>query len=145
MPEVGRAATRAFRPLPAVTPLTAPFWTSGADGRLRILRCRSCGRYTHPPGPVCSACLGADVDWAPVAGTGTVYACTANHHPWYPGWDTPYVVAVVALDEQDDVRLTTNVVGCPPGDVRVGARVRVRFEQREDVWLPLFTLDGGAG
>jgi uncharacterized OB-fold protein len=76
-----------------------------------------------------------------VAGTGVVYACTVNHHPWLPGWDTPYAVAIVALDEQPDVRITTNVVGCDPDAVHIGARVRVRFEAREDVWLPLFVLD----
>src|SRR5659263_353461 len=95
------AASSPFRPLPLLTPLTTPYWTSGADGRLRMQRCGSCGRYTHPAGPVCSACLSDNVEYEPVAGTGTIYACTVNHYAWYPGWETPYVVAIVALDEQD--------------------------------------------
>src|SRR5207248_10509865 len=54
----------------------------------------------------------------------------------------PYVVANVALAEDRHVRLTTNIVGCAPEDVHIGQQVQVRFEQREDVWLPLFEPTG---
>lgn len=133
-----------LRPLPALSPLTVPFWTSGADGRLRFLRCVACRRYHHPPGPVCPFCYTSDLGWEAVAGTGTVYSCTVNHHPWHPGWPERYVVAIVSIDEQDDLRLTTNVVGCPPEQVHIGCRVAVRFEPAEDLWLPLFELTGEA-
>lgn len=126
------------RPLPARSPRSDPYWSSGADDVLRLQRCRACRRYHHPPGPVCPYCLGPELEWSPVSGLGSIYTFTLNHQPWYPGWLTPYVVAIVQLEEQDDLRLTTNIVGCAPGDVRIGQRVRVRFERREDVWLPLF-------
>jgi acetyl-CoA acetyltransferase len=45
---------------------------------------------------------------------------------------------VVAVEEDPRVRVTTNIIGCDPGQVRVGMRVRVVFEHAEDVWLPLF-------
>ena len=60
-----------------------------------------------------------------------------------PGFEPPYVIANVALDEDPSVRLTTNIVGCDPDDVHVGQEVAVRFEQHEDVWLPLFEPTGG--
>jgi len=47
----------------------------------------------------------------------------------------------VTIAEQDDVRLTTNIVNCEPDDVTIGMPVRVTFEEREDVWLPLFEPD----
>jgi acetyl-CoA acetyltransferase len=56
--------------------------------------------------------------------------------------EPPYLIAVVALEEDANVRLTTNIVGCDPSDVRIGQRVAVRFEQHGDVWLPLFELTG---
>ena len=34
--------------LPAVTPENEHFWTGGAEGELRFLRCRACG-YLRPP------------------------------------------------------------------------------------------------
>ena len=36
------------------------------------------------------------------------------------------------------MRLTTNIVGCPVDDVRIGMKVTVVFEQYDDVWLPFF-------
>jgi uncharacterized OB-fold protein len=44
----------------------------------------------------------------------------------------------VSIDEQPDVRLTTNLVDVEPDDVWIGMPVRVLFEQADDVWLPLF-------
>jgi hypothetical protein len=66
---------------------------------------------------------------------------TLNHQRWLPGLEVPYCIAIVELDEQPGLRLTTNVVGCPPESVRIGMRVRVTFEQHGDVYLPLFTPD----
>jgi len=75
---------------------------------------------------------------AEVGGTGVVAGFTVNHQPWLPTLELPYVIAIVAIDDDPRVRLTTNIVGCDPADVRVGMRVEVRFEQHEDVWLPFF-------
>ena len=88
--------------------------------------------------PVCPQCLSREVSPAPVSGRGTVHSYTINHQPWMPGFDPPYVIAIVTIAEQDDLRLTTNIVNCEPDSVRVGMPVQVTFEEREDVWLPLF-------
>jgi acetyl-CoA acetyltransferase/uncharacterized OB-fold protein len=137
-----------FRVLPRVTPETEFFWTSGADGQLRFLACSSCGLIVHPPGPICPACLTRTLRPEPVSGRATVATYTINHQPWIPGFDPPYVVAVVEIDEQPAVRLMTNLVGCGIDDVRIGLAVQVRFERRDDVWLPLFEpvpAGGGGG
>jgi uncharacterized OB-fold protein len=130
-----------FRLLPALDDLNEPFWTSGADGRLRFLRCRSCGYYLHPPLPRCPSCGGTDVAPEAVSGRGEVLSYTVNHQPW-DGHPDPYVIAWVALPEQEGLRLTTNIVGCPPEDVVIGMPVRVVFEHRDPVWFPLFEPAG---
>jgi uncharacterized OB-fold protein len=61
-----------------------------------------------------------------------------NYKKWFPGLDVPYIIAFVVLEEQDDVRLVSNIVDCNPDDVRIGQRVKVRFEQASDIWVPLF-------
>ncbi len=126
------------RPLPELTPGTAWFWKSGEDGRLRIQGCTDCGTLVHPPVPICPQCRSRS--WSPtdVSGDATVIGYTVNAHQWLPHFPPPYVVANVALAEDPTIRLTTNIVGCDPGDVHIGQRVRVRFEQHDDVWLPLF-------
>jgi uncharacterized OB-fold protein len=50
----------------------------------------------------------------------------------------PYTLALVTIDEQDDVRLVTNIVECAPEEVRFGMPVEVVFEPHEDLWVPLF-------
>jgi acetyl-CoA acetyltransferase/uncharacterized OB-fold protein len=118
------------------------FWTSGADGVLRVQGCNDCGTLVHPPVPVCPVCRSDNWAATPVSGNATVVGFTVNQHQWLPGFEPPYAIAVVALDEDPMVRLTTNIVGCDPADVHVGQRVRVRFEQDDDVWLPLFEPTG---
>ncbi|HEU0040869.1 MAG TPA: OB-fold domain-containing protein, partial [Jiangellaceae bacterium] len=121
------------------------FWTSGEDGRLRFQRCASCGTLRHPPALVCAECQSTDAEVVAVGGAATVVAVTVDHHPWHPDVPPPYAIAIVAVDEDPRVRLTTNVVGCPPDEVAIGMRVHVVFERHEDVWLPLFTPVAGAG
>lgn len=131
-----------MRPLPQLTPANEWFWTSGADGRLRVQGCRDCSALVHPPVPICPACRSREWEPREVSGRATVVGFTVNEHPWLPGFDPPYVIANVALEEDPTARLTTNVVGCEPSDVHIGMRVTVRFEQHEDVWLPLFAPTG---
>jgi len=127
-----------FRILPRITDANEFFWTSGADGHLRFLRCGSCGYWIHPPGPVCPVCHSKALAPEAVAGTAVLHTYTVNRQAWLPGFDPPYVVAIVELPEQEGLRLTTNLVNCALDDVRIGMPVRVVFEQWEDVWLPLF-------
>ena len=130
------------RPLPEITPVNEWFWLSGSDGRLRIQRCLDCGRYVHPPVPICPYCRSRRSAPTPVSGEATVVGYTVNSHRWLPDFDPPYVIAVVALAEDSDVRLTTNIVGCEPEEVHIGQRAVVRFEQQDDVWVPLFEATG---
>jgi uncharacterized OB-fold protein len=127
-----------FLARPTVTTASAFFWASGADGRLRFLRCTSCDVIVHPPTPVCPGCRTGTLTPSAVSGLATVATFTINEMAWIPGFDPPYVVALVELDEQRSVRLTTNIVNCAPESVHIGMPVRVVFEPRGDIWLPLF-------
>jgi uncharacterized OB-fold protein len=114
------------------------FWTSGADGTLRFMRCRDCAAFIHPPRPVCRMCLSENVAPQAVTGTGTIDTFTVNYQEWRPGLETPYVIARVAIDGAPGVYLTTNIIGCQVDDIRIGDRVRARFEQHGEIYLPLF-------
>jgi uncharacterized OB-fold protein len=129
-----------LRLLPRLSDDVAFFWTAGADGVLRLQRCHDCGFFIHPPGPVCPRCLSRNFGPEEVSGRGKVETFTVNHQQWIPGSDL-YIIAWVSIEEQPDVRLTTNLVGVEPEDVHVGMPVRVVFEHNDDVWIPLFTPD----
>jgi acetyl-CoA acetyltransferase/uncharacterized OB-fold protein len=130
------------RPLPELTPVNEWFWTSGADGLLRIQGCADCHTLVHPPVPICPACRSRSFAPTVVSGRGTVVGFTVNRHQWLPGFEPPYVIANVALAEDPRVHLTTNVVGCEVDDVHIGQEVAVRFEPQDDVWFPLFEPTG---
>ena len=130
---------RPFRILPALGEDNEHFWRGGADGRLHVLRCDACRTWIHPPAPVCPSCRSRDVAPQAVSGRAVVETFTVNHRSWIPGFEPPYVIAIVALEEQDGLRLTTNIVGCAADDVAIGMPVRVTFEAGDDgVYFPLF-------
>jgi uncharacterized OB-fold protein len=129
-----------FRILPRITERNAHFWQGGRDGELRFQRCGGCGYFLHPPTVICPKCLSKDIGIETVSGRAEVLTFSVNHQPWMPGLEPPFVLAVVALPEQDDLRLTTNIVNCPVDDVRIGMPVHVVFEPHveDEVWIPLF-------
>jgi uncharacterized OB-fold protein len=136
----------ALRLAPSPTAESKAFWTGGQRGELLIARCHNCEHFFHPPGPACWRCRSTDVAPEAVSGRATVAAYTVNHQPWIPGFDPPYIVAMVELTDEPDVRLITNIIDIPVEAVRVGLEVEVFFEawtaeSGEDdtrVWIPLF-------
>jgi len=136
-PERSTIMTTPRRVLPPTEGPSAFFWTSGADGKLRLARCASCSYVIHPPTSYCPQCGSRDNAPQVLAGTGTVYSFTVNYQQW-DGTPEPYVIGIVELDEQRDLRLMTNIVEVDPGDVYIGMRVEVTFEDHRPVFLPLF-------
>jgi uncharacterized OB-fold protein len=126
------------RPQPRLDADNRAFWTAGATGELRLVRCLDCGTFIHPPRPVCRKCLSENVAPEAVAGTGVIDTFTINYQVWRPGLEVPFVIARVAIDGAPGVYLTTNIVGCSVDAVDVGDRVRVKFEQQGEVYFPLF-------
>jgi len=139
---MGSMSEKPFRLLPEVGPDNAHFWHGGAEGELRFLRCQACETYVHPPAPVCPECLSRDLSPEAVSGKARLHTYTLNHQPWVPGFEPPYLVAIVAIPEQAGLRLTTNLIGCDPGDVEIGMPLRVCFEERDEgIFIPLFEPD----
>jgi acetyl-CoA acetyltransferase/uncharacterized OB-fold protein len=130
------------RPVPNVDADNEFFWRAGKDGVLRFQRCTECHQLRFPVAPVCPYCRSFDTEIADVSGSATVVAATENHQQWIPAMPPPYSIAVVAIDEDPRIRLTTNIVGCPTSEVHLGLRVAVQFEPLDDVWLPLFAPNG---
>lgn len=126
-----------FRVLPALDDTNEFFWTSGADGRLRFLRCEQCAYYIHPPGPRCPCCGCLEVSPEAVSGRGVVHSYTVNHQSWDGGTE-PYAIVLVELDEQSGLRLTSNLIDTDLSAIEIGMSVHVVFEERDGVFFPLF-------
>ena len=130
---------------PAPTPETQPYWDGCAAGELRIQRCLDCGKPYFYPRPVCPSCGSGRVEWFTASGQATLYSYVINHRP-AAGFedDVPYAIAVVELAEGP--RMMTSIRGVPatPEALVLDMPLRVAFEQRGDVWLPVFTPGQGA-
>lgn len=126
------------RTLPVIDRDNQAYWTWGREGKLAIHRCAACEYYVHPPVPFCPKCESRDVAPQAVSGRGRVVTFTINHKAWVPELTEPYVLALVAIAEQDDVRIPCNIVDCAPDAVDFDMEVEVVFEQAEDLWVPLF-------
>ncbi|TDB95473.1 Zn-ribbon domain-containing OB-fold protein [Actinomadura sp. 7K534] len=89
------------KPLPAPAPEAAPYWDGLRAGRLLMQRCASCERLQFYPRSICRHCLGTDLGWAEMAGTGRIYSFTVIHRAPFEAFkaDVPYAYAVVELDE----------------------------------------------
>jgi len=128
------------RPVPAPDETTAFYWEGAAAGKLLVQKCAACGRMQYPPDVVCTWCQALDLEVVESSGRGKLYSFAVVDRPFHPAFvdAIPYVVGLVDLDDQDGLRLLTNIVGGEPMDLVVGAAVEVVFEQRGQVTLPQF-------
>jgi len=131
----------ASRPLPSLDdPDSAPFWEATKQHQLRYPVCNACRQVIFFPRRHCPHCLSLDLRWDTSKGAGSVYTFSTvalSRHPFF-GNKTPYVVALIDLDE--GFRMMSNVVGLadPERELKVGQRVRVEWEDHEALSLPVF-------
>jgi uncharacterized protein len=118
------------------------FYRGWLNKRLLLNRCRECGRWHHPPKPICPNCWSSEVEPTEVSGRGTVHLLILLHQgPEAPGVDYaagPHPVATVELVEQVGLRYTTTIVGIPPGDIHIGMPVELTWIERDGVPFPVF-------
>jgi uncharacterized protein len=125
--------------LPTPDDASQPWWDATAEGRLLIVRCRTCGEAHYYPRPFCPRCGADDVSWEEASGDATLYTWSVIHQNDLPpfGQKVPYVAAIVDLEEGP--RMMTNVVGCDFDDLRVGMKLHVEFEDiGEGFNIPVF-------
>ncbi len=134
----------ALVPLPVPDEDTKPFWEGCRRGELLMQRCAECGHFRFTPRPLCPRCRSDRCEWVPVSGRGTVYSKVVCHPPVLPAFAerVPYAVVLVELLEHPSLRLLGNVLDAPPEAVRIGARVRVAFQEIDDeIALPQWRLE----
>lgn len=126
------------RPLPRPSPETRHFWDGTRQGELRLQRCDDCADVYFPPRPFCAHCGSRSVSVFAASGRATLYSYVINHRA-PAGWQVPYAIAVVTLEEGP--RMMTNIVGCPqtPEALVLDMPLQVSFEALNDeITLPMF-------
>lgn len=135
--------SKVTRPIPVPNEWTRPFWDAAKQEVLAVQRCQSCGHLQHPPYPTCTQCMGIDLKFEPVAGTGTIYAYTIMYHTgdkrFAPA--VPYASIIVELDAAPGALMAGNLLDAPYTEAKVGRRVEVAFERlNDDITLPQWRL-----
>jgi uncharacterized OB-fold protein len=134
---------------PPVGAESGPFWEATREGRLLVQWCTACDRGLFYPRVLCPHCgASGPLEWREASGRAIVHAAVVEHRPELAGaafaHGEPFCIALVDLEE--GVRMMTNVVGCPPGDVTIGMAVTVTWEPLSDGrQLALFRPAGPAG
>jgi len=86
---------------------------------------------------MCHKCQSVEWETQVAKGRGTVYSFTVMHHPKFPGFEYPFVAALIELEE--GTRIVSNVVGCEASEVHIGMPVALSIEKVDDqMKLPLF-------
>ncbi len=111
---------------PSINKDTEYFWEGCRQQELRIQRCGGCGLLRHPPGPMCPECGASKPKYLVSDGRGEVYSYVVHHHPQVPGKQTPFVIALIELDE--GVRM----LGELDGEPSIGLPVEVVFTRVDD-------------
>jgi uncharacterized protein len=132
------------KPVPEPDELTRFYWDGASHGQLLIQRCEGCGLFLFPPGVACPRCLSEALTPTPVSGRGTLYAFTVAQQAFDIAFadDIPYVLGIVELEEQEHLRILTNIVGTDADTLSSGQAVEAVFEKRGGFTLPQFRPAG---
>lgn len=132
------------RPVPVPDESSQAFWDATAAHTLVLARCARCSGFSHPPDVVCPHCGSPEpaFEFVPVDGSGSIRSWTVMRQSFLPGFELPFVLVDVELSAQPDVRLIGRLVDGPDVPLRLGAPVRLVFEDlAPDVAVPAFALE----
>lgn len=127
------------KPIPHPSAETAPYWEACKRHELQLPYCTACAQFFFYPRFFCPSCFGSDLEWRAVSGKATLYTYAIQHRPQAPGFEPPYITAIVELEEGP--RVMTNLVDIEPApqNVQVGMPLEVVFEDVSDeIAMPLF-------
>jgi len=119
------------------------FWDRCNARQLCFQQCADCGRFRHPPTPLCPACQSLRTNWPEAPELGRIFSYTTIHHPAHPlsADVVPYNIVLVEFPACDGVRLVSNVIDAGPGDLAAGRAVTLAWDEGPGgQWLPRFRL-----
>lgn len=125
--------------VPDIDPVSAPYWSELAAGRLSFQAC-DCGHRWLPARESCPSCLGTSWRRETARGRARLVSWVVFHTAHHPSFANrlPYNVAVVELEEGP--RLISNVLA-DHAALRGDAPLRLVIDTGESVPLPRFELD----
>ncbi len=95
-------------------------------------KCKGCGTYFWPdfnnptPRSICPLCYSQDIEEVPLSTRGKVWSYAISYE-LYP--DTPFPPPLIAAEVElpETVGVTTAIVECDPGEIKIGMEVELDF------------------
>lgn len=126
-------------PSPVIGLYDEPMWQSIRARAMELQRCTACSEWQYPPAPVCTHCGDDALEWAPIAGTGTIVSWVVFHKTYLAAYPAPYNAVAVRLTEGPV--MVSNVEPPVPEVSWIGKRVEVVYAAMPDGFvLPRFRL-----
>ncbi|MBF68282.1 MAG: hypothetical protein CMQ29_11380 [Gammaproteobacteria bacterium] len=131
------------KPIPTPTTLTKPFWDGASAGVLMLQRCADCGKVHFYPRHLCPYCHSSALEWFQASGEGHIHTYAVQHRG-FGGYaqEVPYVTAFIDLNEGDRMlTVLRGVDASKPESIKIGAKVRIEFEEAsDDIHIPFFRV-----
>ncbi|MBU3069189.1 Zn-ribbon domain-containing OB-fold protein [Aestuariicella sp. G3-2] len=127
------------KPLPLITPTSKVFYDGCRSGKLLYQQCLDCGQVIFFPQSICPGCLSHNIEWKQSKGKGRLFTFTITHAaaPSEFSEDTPYVLAIVEMDE--GYKMMTNIIETDFDEIKCDMEVEVVFDKvTEEITLPKF-------
>ena len=134
------------KPIPLPSPLTDEFWRGTKEGKLMLPNCNACGKVHWYQRYICPHCHSMDLGWVEGSGEGTIHTFAVQYRA-FGGWaeEAPFVTAFIDLKEGD--RMATVLRGVDPRkpeEIKIGAKVRVQYEEMEGMFVPFWRVEDAA-
>lgn len=127
------------KPLPLMEGLSKEFYGWCKQHELRFQRCSDCGTWRHVPREMCASCGSLAWGWVKSSGRGLVFTWTVAERPMHPAFQSDVPYAAVVVEMREGVRLVSQIVDCPPEELKIGMAVEVTFDDvTPDSTLPKF-------
>ena len=113
-------------------PLFKPFWDGMSAGQLRLQHCPAANTIYWPPRFRCAISGSTEFEWISVRPQGKIYSFVTVGKSMIKGFEAPYQIALVTLDDHPHIR----IVGVTGGERAPGIGDAVSGH---------FVVAGGAG
>ena len=127
------------KPIPQPSVETRRYWEGCKRHELWLPFCTNGEQSFFYPRVFCPRCFSWEIEWRQASGRGTLYSFAIQYRAQAPGFEPPYVTAIVQLEEGP--RLMTNLVQIEPDPekIRCDMPVEVLVEDISDeISLPMF-------
>lgn len=127
------------RPRPNISLEMKPFWDAVSNKRFKLMRCQKCQEW-YWPAAYCrkheNEPFYGNMKWEEASGKGKIFAFNIHRRAFNPAFETPYVYALIELDEGP--MFGSNIIDVLVEQVSIGMSVEVRFREYDGMILPQF-------